>query len=73
MEFSASYVEAVRRIEDLIQIMFEKLSRSCKYCELTPKKKNQPGPGHNTCLYYGRTGRQRCGREVCPVLEEEEY
>lgn len=65
MGFQTNYVEAVKRVEDLVQIMFEKLSSSCKYCE-EAKHVNQ------TCLYYGRKGAYRCSRAECPLLEEEE-
>ena len=70
MGFQINYAGTIRQIEDLVQILFEKLSRNCKYCELQ-KTAGLAGPDYNTCLYYGRKGSQRCDREICPVLEEE--
>ena len=70
-KFETNYVEAIKQVENLIQMMFEVMSRCSRYWELTPEKRNRPGRGHNTCLYYGRKGSQRCDREICPVLGEE--
>ena len=69
MGFQIDYIEA---IEDLIQIIFEKMFRPCRYCELTPVRKDLVSPIPNTCLYYGRKGSQECKRENCPLLKEEE-
>ena len=70
MGFQTDYTEATKRIEDLIQAMFEKLSRCCRYCEPTLVREDVVSPIPNTCLYYGRKGSQRCDREICPILEE---
>jgi hypothetical protein len=66
MGFQTNYTEAIKQVEDLVQIIFEKLSRRCKYCELTIVN----GPNH--CIYYGEKRIQGCERENCPLLEEEE-
>lgn len=71
MGFKTEYVEAIKHVEDLVEVMFEKLSHCCKYCELAPGSAPL-GPTYNTCLYYGRKGSQRCEREDCPLLEEDE-
>lgn len=69
MGFQIDYVEAIKQVEELIQIMFEKLSRCCKYHK-EGKWVNQIDPP-NICMYYDK-GSQRCEREDCPLLEEEE-
>jgi len=70
MAFKIEYVEAIKRVEDLVEAMFDKMSVCCKYCEENPPA-SPLGPQYNTCLYYGRKGSQRCARELCPLLEEE--
>lgn len=72
MGFQIDYVETIKQVEEMIQIMFEKLSRCCKYGEPTLVRRDMISPIPNTCLYYGREEAQRCEREDCPLLEEEE-
>ena len=75
MGFKTDYIEAIKGIEDLVQMMFEKMRKCCRYCQTTERKKPAADPWYDlydTCLYHGRKGSHRCEREVCPLLEEEE-
>lgn len=71
MGFQIDYVEVVKQVEELVEIMFEKMSRGCKYCDPI-ETIAQIGPNYDSCVYYGREGKARCYREDCPLLEEEE-
>lgn len=70
MGIKTDYVEAIKRLDEIMEDIFNKMSGSCKYCEQYPGG-SPLGPTYNTCLYYGRKGGKRCEMEACPLFEEE--
>jgi len=65
MKILEYHAETLRRVEDTVEMVFDRMSIFCRFAV--------PGEhvGRKLCLYYGEQRCQLCRTENCPILNEE--
>lgn len=70
MGFQINYAATIGQVKAMVQAMFEKMSEHCRFVDRHPDIIAVNG-SQKDCLYYGRSAKHICDRELCPILEEE--